>query len=115
MATEIRPVSESSSVHKLNVDRERYDQGKLPKSERILLNDSLTSDEIQELIGELNDVMKIMNTKISFSIDTETNRPIIQVLDKETGELIRQIPPEELMRVSQRMSDVLGVLFDDRI
>jgi|GEM_PF-5952558 len=115
MATEIRPLSESTSVHRVGIDRERHEQEKMPKSERVLLNDSLTADEIEELIGELNDVMRVMNTKISFSIDSETNRPIIQVSDKDTGELIRQIPPAELMRVSQRMSDVLGILFDDRI
>lgn len=115
MATEIRPLSESSAVHKVSIDRERQEHQKVPKSERVLLNDSLTADEIDELIGELNDVMRVMNTKISFSIDTETNRPVIQVSDKDTGELIRQIPPEELMRVSQRLSDVLGILFDDRM
>jgi flagellar protein FlaG len=58
--------------------------------------------------------MKIMNTKLAFSVDSTTNRPVIQVINQDNGDLIRQIPPEEMLRVSQRIHDVLGILFDER-
>lgn len=40
---------------------------------------------------------------------------MIKVVEKDTGDLIRQIPPEEVLDLVARMGDVLGILFDERV
>jgi hypothetical protein len=42
-------------------------------------------------------------SELSFRFDRKTRRPVIEVLDKTTGEVIRQIPPEYLVRVMQNL------------
>ncbi len=114
MAPTISPVNESSLVSQVGIEKEGARQERSPKSERLGFNEKLSPDEVEELIDELNDVMRIINTKLSFSIDNETKRPIIKVTDRDTEELIRQIPPEELLKVSHKIHELMGILFDAR-
>lgn len=81
-------------------------QLKLPKGQ-------LRPDEVKRTVDELNEAMQTVGTALSFSVDKETGRTIVKVLDSKTGEVIRQIPAEEMVRVSQRIAKLMGVLFDD--
>lgn len=114
MAPTISPVNESSLVSQVGIEKDSARQERSPKSERLGLNEKLSTEEVEELIEELNDTMRVINTKLSFSVDNETKRPIIKVTDRETEELIRQIPPEELLKVSHKIHELMGILFDAR-
>ena len=72
----------------------------------------LSKAEIDTAVLELNRSMKLMGTKLEFSVDSITKRPVVTVVDAETHEVIRQIPSEEMLKVSQRITELLGVLFD---
>lgn len=41
------------------------------------------------------------NLEFEFSMDTDTNKSIVKVVDKQTGELIRQIPSEETIEIAR--------------
>lgn len=41
------------------------------------------------------------NLQFEFSMDTDTNKSIVKVVDKQTGELIRQIPSEETIEIAR--------------
>lgn len=73
----------------------------------------LSRQEMDALAKELNDVMRIISTKLSFTVDRVTNKTVVKVLDADTQELIRQIPPEEMLRVAARITELLGVLYDE--
>lgn len=72
----------------------------------------LSAEEMQKLVQELNESMKMINTNLAFSLDEVTNRTILRVINSETKELVRQIPSEEMLRISQQMSKLLGILVD---
>ena len=46
------------------------------------------------------------NNKIDYLVDHETNEVVIRIVDKESGEVIRQIPGEEFLRFANRISDL---------
>lgn len=73
---------------------------------------ALSADEIAAVVKELNAAMKIVNTNLSFSVDSVTKKTVVRVVDAQTQEVIRQIPPEEMLRISERITELLGVLFD---
>lgn len=50
---------------------------------------------------------------VLFSVDRESGQVVVRVLDPETRELVRQIPPQELMEIRQRMDAYLGMLADE--
>lgn len=54
------------------------------------------------------------NIRIAFELDSETQRMFIALRDMQTGELIRQIPPEEQLRWAQRIDAYLQSLQEAR-
>ncbi len=72
-------------------------------------------EEIENIVKELNKFIQIFNTKVAFEIDEETKKTILKIVDVETNEIIRQIPPEELLRISRRISELLGLIINERI
>jgi flagellar protein FlaG len=68
-------------------------------------------DALNETVERLNEQMK---SHMSFSIDKTTDRTVIQVEDVKTGEVIRQIPNETVLRVSHNLEKVKGLLLDEK-
>jgi flagellar protein FlaG len=56
-----------------------------------------------------------INFELSFHIHKETNQLIVQVLDPKTNEVIREIPPEELLLLAKKIHQLVGLLFDKKI
>ena len=69
----------------------------------------------QNLLDNIeNDINTIHNVSLRFSVHDESGRTMIKVIEKSTGNLIRQIPPEEMLELVSRIDKVLGMLFDER-
>jgi len=68
-------------------------------------------DEISEL---LNFEMKARSTNLNFSVDEPTNRVVVKVINNDTGEVIREVPSEAILRVSKNIEALKGILFDGR-
>jgi len=67
----------------------------------------------QDLLDELEyGINTIHNVGLEFSMHDESGRIMIKVVEKDTGDLIREIPPEEILDLVARMGDMLGILFD---
>ncbi len=75
---------------------------------------SASEQQIKEAITRANNKMKGHRTRCEFSYHEETKRVSIKVLDKETDEVIREIPPEERLDMIERMWDIAGLLIDER-
>jgi len=68
-------------------------------------------DEISEL---LNFEMKARSTNLNFSVDEPTNRVVVKVINSDTGDVIREVPSEAILRVSKNIEALKGILFDGR-
>ncbi|MCA3182935.1 MULTISPECIES: flagellar protein FlaG [unclassified Cupriavidus] len=60
-------------------------------------------------VEELVDVLKTTSIGLRFEIDDTTHRVITKVVDKETGELIRQLPSEEVLRFARAIDKLQGL------
>lgn len=69
-------------------------------------------EQIQQATAELNKQMNILNTNIVFALSDETERMYIQVLAKDTGELIREFPIEQVRALTGYLKNAVGLLFD---
>lgn len=80
---------------------------------------SSKSLNIESAVSEISDFLQSTNRQLSFSVDEKSDRQIVKVTDSESGEIIRQIPSEDVLALSERIkelqSDVgsaVGVLFN---
>ena len=62
-----------------------------------------------EAAGEVTQHMKMAGTSLSITVDDRLGATIIKVTDKETDELIRQIPPEEIVSLARFLRENAGV------
>lgn len=71
-----------------------------------------TNEQIRKTVEELNKKMK--NSEAVFGIHDETNRVTIKIVDKETKEVIRELPPEKTLDMIAKAWELAGILVDER-
>lgn len=71
-----------------------------------------SSQQLHRAVGAINQAMQVSNRNLRFSVDPETKEPVVQVVDTETGDLIRQIPSKEALAIASSIDAFLqrGVL-----
>jgi flagellar protein FlaG len=73
-------------------------------------------EEAKGLSEELNDYMDDLQTDLGFSIHEDLdNQIVVEIKNRETGELIKQIPTEEMLQIKEKMKELTGLLFDQRV
>jgi flagellar protein FlaG len=71
-----------------------------------------TRREIKQALERLNQQVLKDGRKLNFSMDDVTDRMVITVRESVTGEVIRQIPDEALLRVAHNLEELKGLLHD---
>ena len=71
-----------------------------------------TAEQIGKAIEQVQVMMDLRNRSVSFSQDTVSGREVIQVKNEQTGEVIRQMPAEELLAFMRNLTKMLGTFFD---
>ena len=73
---------------------------------------SFSVDRIREMIMELEAALPAASNSLSFHVDEALDRPVITVVDKNSGEVVRTLPSEEIIRVAHNIEKMRGILFD---
>jgi flagellar protein FlaG len=75
----------------------------------------ISSLELEGKITQLNEAMVSRNQAVSFSTDSATGTDVVRVTNKNTGEVIRQIPSEEVLASMKNLEEMVGLIFNQRI
>lgn len=67
---------------------------------------------IEAAISNMNS--QITKTRCAYNYDEETKRINIKVYDKETDELIREVPPEKSLEVLKKVWEIAGIIVDEK-
>lgn len=67
-----------------------------------------------EKVEQLNETAQLFNKKLHFEIHEETQRIMVQVMYADTGEVIREIPPQRILDLLARIEQALGILVDEK-
>ncbi len=77
-------------------------------------NPENASRRIKNAVDHANQTMRHSKTKCEFSYHEETKRVSIKVIDAETEEVIREIPPEETLEMLSKMWELAGLMVDEK-
>ncbi len=77
-------------------------------------NPENASRRIKSAVEHANKSMRHAKTKCEFSYHEETKRVSIKVIDEETEEVIREIPPEETLEMLSKMWELAGLMVDEK-
>lgn len=61
---------------------------------------------VEDALAEVSEFVQAKNQNLSFSFDDEANRSVIKVTDSDSGDVIRQIPSEEVLALSERIKNL---------
>ena len=70
--------------------------------------------ETRKVVAEVQERLDTMGTRLQLTLNKDPNSIVVQVLDRKSGELIRQFPPKELLDLQKKLSDLVGILFDEK-
>jgi len=65
--------------------------------------------EIEDKVSELNSFVQNIQRGIQFSVDDDSGQSVITVTDKESGDVIRTFPSEEMLAISAQLNESLAM------
>ncbi|MGE8620944.1 MAG: flagellar protein FlaG [Achromobacter spanius] len=78
-------------------------------------SDSATSDQsdsqklpLDKALDEINDQMKAWSTQLQFEIDPNVHQVVVSVVDAESGDVIRTIPSETVLKIAKMIVNMQG-------
>lgn len=86
-----------------------------PARAQIKLDTETMRKNLQEAITRINDMVRDGGRGLNFSLDEKLGRPIVMVRNLESGEVIRQIPTEVVVKVAHSIEDLKGMLHNEAV
>ena len=71
------------------------------------------AESIDDAVKVLNQALSLKNTAAVIRRDEELNRYLVTIKDKESGEIVREIPDEALLKFARNLQELRGILFDE--
>lgn len=71
-------------------------------------------EELEEMIDSMQQAVKAMQRNLNFSVHDNTGMTIVKVMDAGSGEVIRQMPTEDALRLAERLDEMRSLLFEAR-
>lgn len=71
-------------------------------------------EQLTALAEEMNQTLKQINGNFSVSVDDATGVVVVRITDEDTGEVVKQIPPQQVLDVSVSVEKIVGLLVNDQ-
>ena len=72
------------------------------------------SEKLTATVEKLNKDMEALDTNVKFGFNDKINTMFVNVMERSSGKMIRKIPTEEAMLLSEKMQEIIGTIFDKK-
>ena len=72
----------------------------------------MDESSVSYMTKELNDLMRRIDADLEFQYHKEVNTMSVKMLDRKTGEVLKEVPPEEMIKHMIKAKDWLGAFLD---
>lgn len=106
-----RSVEKVSSVQNVSaVQSQRQDGNNLPDNTAnsepaVELPQAINSETLDKVIQQINENEQVVQRELNFSIDKDSGKTVIKIMDLATKEVIRQIPNEEALSFARKLNE----------
>jgi flagellar protein FlaG len=70
--------------------------------------------DLEYAVAKVQETFKNVDSRLKIEIDPDLHRVVVKILNGDSGEIIRQIPAEEMLEIAKRLEQVQGILFTKR-
>lgn len=78
-------------------------------------NAELTVGEVLEVVQKANAALTSNQSNLKFLVDSDNGKPIVQIVDRETQEVLKQIPSVEMLKIAKAIEKMQGVLMSREV
>ena len=72
----------------------------------------IDNELLQKIVEKLSHEFRSVHTSLDFSVDDKTKSLVVKVIESDSEKVIRQIPPDEVLAIRNRIQELLGAIFD---
>lgn len=100
------------------LEKKQMEKAELAEQEK---ESAENKEEVEQSLEVINELLPLKNTNLIFEFDDIAEPPIVKVVDKNTDEIIREIPPKNLKKITQALNDMAdsinktGALFNSEV
>jgi len=77
-------------------------------------DETVDSERVESAVSKISDFVQNFQRDLQFSVDQDSGRTVIKVVDSETEQVIRQIPSEETLRMVEQLDSPESLMFSER-
>ena len=89
---------------------------RLGDDNKVQSSEEFNASEINNLVSSANQLVDaVSNNKVNFQYDESKEQHIVLVRDIDTNEVIREIPPKEMLDLLKNLEDITGIIYDNKI
>lgn len=106
------PANESAAIQ--DVARVVTSSGQTSSLERDAADQNVSPEELKRVVVQANAFIQSVQRNLEFSVDQDTHTMVMKVVDRDSGEVVRQIPPEQALSMLKQLNEVgskIGFLF----
>jgi len=71
-------------------------------------------EETQGQVQYIEQKIDNLNVKLQIRVNMDTGQRVVRVVNRDSGEVVREIPPEELVRLEASIDRMIGIFFDQQ-
>lgn len=105
---DVKPMVDATTKAVENVDADGNQSSKQDYTEQ----KQPTNEQIKQAVDSMR--KKMNNSEVQFGIHEATNRVTIKIIDKETKEVIKELPPEKTLDMIAKAWEMAGLLVDEK-
>lgn len=75
----------------------------------------LSVSEVLEVVQKANAALTSNQSNLKFLVDSDNGKPIVQIVDRETQEVLKQIPSVEMLKIAKAIEKMQGVLMSREV
>jgi flagellar protein FlaG len=77
--------------------------------------EELSADDLRAVAQQFKQVVEAASGRqLNFDIDEKSKQTYVSITDSKTGEVIRQIPTQEMRKLKAQIDEMIGLLFDEQ-
>ena len=113
----------ASKTHTTNDSSKRLHQQEIESTVKVqtvepvkpIENNEEIRGKVQEAVSKLNEMLRVNNNSSKFVYHEGLERYYVTVVDSETEEIVKEIPPKKLLDTFYEMQKMLGMIVDEKI
>jgi len=71
--------------------------------------------QIQKAIEQLTKNLSYLNTHLSITLDKKADSLVIKIIDNKTNQVIKEIPPEYMLRIAEAINNLVGIIVNKKV